>query len=61
MPMRYYYLFYLSCLFGILMYILGGQDQMSDVVSLCQSKYGFTADNKQFVCIPSVEYFGENK
>lgn len=59
--MKYYYLTWLAILLSIFMYLLGGQDQMNDVVFACQNKFEFTADNVKFVCIPSAEYFGENK
>lgn len=34
---------------------------MNDVVKACNTHNEFVADGNKFVCISSVEYFGENK
>lgn len=55
--MKYYYLFWLTLLLSIFMYLLGGQDQVNDLVASCEVKNGFVVDGKHFVCISEEEYF----
>lgn len=58
--MKYYYWLIAMCVLSILMYLMGSQDNMSDVVASCNVKNTFIADGVKFVCISEEEYFNAN-
>lgn len=55
--MNLYWVAVINCLFCLLSYFLGGQDQANDIVKQCETRYNFTVDGTNFTCIPTTEYF----